>query len=310
MEESDWVSPMVVQEKKQKDEIRISVDLKKLNDACVHDPFLTPFSDEVLDNVGGQEAYSFIDGFHGHHQIKIMPEDKSKTIFKTEWGCFRYTVMPFGLKNAPAIFFHVVVATFKEFIHKFLEVYFDDWIVFGLVKHHVASLHLMLDTCLRYQIALNVKKCLFCVPFGNLLGNVVCMQGLMVEPTKIVVILNLEVPRSVKQLRTTLGHMGYYRKIIKSYAQITVHMEKLLKKDDMFCWNDECMKILDILKENMVTAPILVFPDWKKEFHVHVDASCITLGAILTHPDGEGLDHPITFASHRLSKAKKNYSTT
>ena len=63
VEESDWVSPMVVQGKKQKDEIRICVDPRKLNDACVHDPFLTPFVDEVLDNVGGQEAYSFTDGF-------------------------------------------------------------------------------------------------------------------------------------------------------------------------------------------------------------------------------------------------------
>jgi hypothetical protein len=177
VEESDWVSPMVVQEKKQKDEIRICVDLRKLNDACVHDPFPTPFTDEVLDNVGGQEAYSFTDGFSGYHQIKIAPEDRSKTTFATEWGCFQYTVMPFGLKNAPAIFSRVVVAAFKEFIHKFLEVYFDDWTVFGLVKCHVASLRLMLDTCRRYQIALNLKKCLFCVPFGNLLGHVVCRQG-------------------------------------------------------------------------------------------------------------------------------------
>jgi len=92
----------------------------------VHDPFPTPFTDEVLDNVGGQEAYSFIDGFYGYHQIKIASEDRSKTNFATEWGCFQYTVMPFGLNNAPAIFSRVVVAAFKEFIHKFLEVYFDD----------------------------------------------------------------------------------------------------------------------------------------------------------------------------------------
>jgi len=139
----------------------------------VHDPFPTPFIDEVLDNVGGQEAYSFTDGFSGHHQIKIVPEDRSKTSFTTEWGCFQYTIMPFGLKNTPAIFSCVVVAAFKEFIHKFLEVYFDGWIVFGLVKHHVASLHLMLDTCRRYQITLNLKKCMFSIPFGNLLGHVV-----------------------------------------------------------------------------------------------------------------------------------------
>ena len=76
-------------------------------------------------------------------------------------------------------------------------------------------------------------------------------------------------------------HTKYYRKFIKGYAQITVPMEKLLKKDATFCWNDECQKSLDVLKEKMVIMPILVFPDWKKEFHVHMDASCIVLGVML-----------------------------
>jgi len=124
VEESDWVSPMVVQEKKQKDEIRICVDLRKLNDACVHDPFPTPFTNEVLDNVGGQEAYSFTDGFSGYHQIKIAPEDRSKTTFVTKWGCFQYTVMSFGLKNAPARpMVYNSLQSFSEFKADFHHVY-------------------------------------------------------------------------------------------------------------------------------------------------------------------------------------------
>ena len=122
VEESDWVSPMVVQKKKQKDGIRICINLKNLNDTCVHDPFPTPFTNEVLDNVGGQEAYYFTDGFFGYHQIQITPEDRRKTTFMTELGCFKYTIMAFRLKNAATCFFRVVIAVFKEFIHKFLEV--------------------------------------------------------------------------------------------------------------------------------------------------------------------------------------------
>jgi len=235
MEESDWVSPMVVQEKKQKDETRIYVDLRKLNDVGVHDPFPTPFTDEVFDNVGRQEAHSFTDVFSRYHENNIAPEDRSNMTFTTEWGCFQYTMMPFGLQNSPTIFLHMVIVAFKEFIHKFLEVYFDDWMVFGLVKCHVASLRLMLDTCHRYQIALNLKKCLFCVPFVILLGHVVCRQGLMMDPAKITIIINLEELRSVKQWRTTLGHTRYCHKFIKSYAQITAPMEKLLRKDATFC---------------------------------------------------------------------------
>ena len=88
IEESKWVSPMVVQDKKTKGEIRICVDLRKLNDASMHDPFPTPFTDEVLDNVGGQEVYSLTDGFSSYHQIRIHKEDRHKTTFAIEWGSF------------------------------------------------------------------------------------------------------------------------------------------------------------------------------------------------------------------------------
>lgn len=67
--------------------------------------------------------------------------------FTMEWGCFQYTIMPFVLKNMLAIVSRIVVSAFKEYIDKFLEVYLDDWNIFGLVKNHVASLRLMLDTC-------------------------------------------------------------------------------------------------------------------------------------------------------------------
>ena len=69
--------------------------------------------------------------------------------------------MPFGLKNAPAIFSKVVISDFKEFIHKFLEVYFDDWTIFGLLKKHVENIRLMFDRCRQCQISLNLKKCVF-----------------------------------------------------------------------------------------------------------------------------------------------------
>jgi hypothetical protein len=179
-------------------EIRICVDLRKLNDACLHDPFPTPFTDEVLDNVGGQEVYSFTDGFSGYHQIRIAKEDRHKTTFATEWGSYQYTVMPFGLKNAPTIFSRVVVEAFKEFLHKFLEAYFDDWTVFNILQNHIECLRLMLDKCRQCQIALNLKKCIFFSPFGVLLGHIVCKQGLLVDPSKIAIIVDLPPPTSVK----------------------------------------------------------------------------------------------------------------
>ena len=104
----------------------------------------------------------------------------------------------------------------------------------------------------------------------------------MVDPTKVAVIINLVVPTTEKQLCLILGHTGYYLKFIQGYALITTNMENMLKKDVSFFWDDECQKSFELLKEKMVSAPILIFPDWAKLFHVHVDASGIALGAVLT----------------------------
>jgi hypothetical protein len=197
MEESKWISPMVVQDKLTR-EIRIFVYLRKMNDACLHDPFHTPFTDEVLDNVGGQEVYSFTNGFSRYHQIRIAQEDRHKTKFATKWGYYQYTVIPFGLKNASTIFSRVVVESFKEFLHKVLEAYFDNWTVFSLLKNHIECLKLMLDKCRQCQISLNLKKCILFSPFGVLLGHIVCKQGLLVDPSKIAIIVDLPPPTSIK----------------------------------------------------------------------------------------------------------------
>ena len=157
--------------------------------------------------------YSFTDGFLSYHQIRITKEDQHKTTFVTEWGCFQYIVMPFGLKNAPVGFSWVIIASFKDFIQKFLQVYMDDWIVYSLIKYHLANLQLMLERFHEHLISLNYKKCIFCSPFGILLGHIVCKQGLLVDPAKIALILSFPPPTNVNMLRVMLGHMGYYRNL-------------------------------------------------------------------------------------------------
>jgi hypothetical protein len=156
--------------------------------------------------------------------------------------------MPFGLRNSPTMFSRVVVEALKEFLHKFLEVYFDDWTVFSLLKNHIECLRLMLDKCRQCQIALNLKKCIFFSPFGVLLCHLVCQHGLLVDPSKIAIIVDLPPPTLVKQLCTALGHTGYYKKLIKGYAQITTPMEKILKIDCQFHWIEECQQSFNMLK--------------------------------------------------------------
>ena len=117
--------------------------------------------------------------------------------FVIEWGFYQYMVIPFGLKNVPAIFSRIVVSTLKDFIHKFLEVYFDDWTMFCIVRDHIEGLHMMLGRCRQYQIVLDSNKSIFCAPCVVPLGHIMCHDNILVDPTKIMIILDLPPPTSV-----------------------------------------------------------------------------------------------------------------
>jgi hypothetical protein len=97
----------------------------------------------------------------------------------------------------------VVFEAFKEFLHKFLEAYFDDWAVLSLLKDHIKCLRLMLDKCRQCQISLNLKKCILFSPFGVFLGHIVCKKNLLVDPSKISIIVYLPPPTSVRHLRSS-----------------------------------------------------------------------------------------------------------
>jgi hypothetical protein len=106
--------------------------------------------------------------------------------------------------------------------------------VYSLLKEHVELLHMMFEKCRELQISLNLRKCIFCVPHGNLLGHIVCQEGVLVDPAKVVAIVNMLPPTSVKQFFSTLGHIRYYFRFIRRDANITTPMENLLKNYEVF----------------------------------------------------------------------------
>ena len=107
--------------------------------------FPTPFSDEVLDQVAGKEAYSFTDNFFGYLKVRITNEDKHENTFTSEWGSFPYNGMAFGLNNSPIIFSRILIVAFQKFINKFLEIYMNDWTIYSLLKEHISLLRIMFD---------------------------------------------------------------------------------------------------------------------------------------------------------------------
>jgi hypothetical protein len=139
------------------------VDYHKLNAQTKKDPFPLPFLDLVLDLVLRHEMYSFMDGYNGYNQVKMEEEDKDKTTFISEWGAYAYNVMPFGLCNALATFQKVVTKMFKPYRNKIMQVFLDDFIVYGDKKNDLEQLQKCLEECRLNGISLNPEKCAFCV---------------------------------------------------------------------------------------------------------------------------------------------------
>ena len=107
------------------------IDYRKLNAVTRKDHFPLPFIDQILERLAGHEYYSFLDGYSGYNQVAIFPEDQEKTTFTCPFGTFAYRRMPFGLCNAPATFQRCMLAIFSDMAEKYLEVFMDNFSVFG-----------------------------------------------------------------------------------------------------------------------------------------------------------------------------------
>ena len=146
-----------------------------------------------------------------------------------------------------------------------------------MFKYHYKWLRLMLEICRQIQLSLNIKKYIFVTPIGILLGHIVCKEGIKVYFAKIKIILDLKPPVNPKQVRVLLGHIGYYRKFIRYYSDMTYALEELLREDKEFNWTEEFHLSFAKLKRKLVEAPILRFPNWSIKFHVHIDASGLAI---------------------------------
>jgi hypothetical protein len=157
--DSKWVSPLVVVPKKLTGKWRMCVDFRELNKATLKDYFPFPFIDQVLDTLAGKRYFSFLDGYSGYNQIQIAPEDQDKTTFTCPWGTYAYKVLPFGLCNAPATFQRVVLGVFADLIHDCVEVYMDDFTVYGnTFEEALSNLEEVLIRCQESNLALSHEK--------------------------------------------------------------------------------------------------------------------------------------------------------
>ncbi|CAL9012138.1 unnamed protein product [Prunus brigantina] len=289
--DSKWVSPVQVVPKKSgitvvKNEAnepvptrmttgwRVCIDYRKLNTATSKDHFPLPFIDRMLERLAGHSHYCFLDGYSGYNQIAIAPEDQEKTTFTCPFGTFAYRRMPFGLRNAPATFQRCMMSIFSDMVEKFIEVFMDDFSVFGdSFDQCLHNLSKVLARCEQTNLVLNWEKCHFMVNQGIVLGHVISSKGIEVDKAKIDLIASMPSPTSVKEVRSFLGHAGFYRRFIKDFSKIARPLCNLLAKDMDFVFDQNYENAFNALKKMLTTAPIIIPPDWSLPFELMCDAS-------------------------------------
>ncbi|GJV21790.1 reverse transcriptase domain-containing protein [Tanacetum coccineum] len=185
----------------------------------------------MLERLAGNKFFCFLDGFSRYFQISIKPADQENTTFTCPYGTHVYKRMPFGLCNAPATFQRCMIAIFQDMLETSMEVFMDDFLVFGdSFDSCLANHEQMLIRCKQAHLVLNWEKCHFMVTEGIMLGHKVSSAGLEVDKAKIDVIAKLPPPTNIKGVRSFLGHVRFYRRFIKDFSKISRPMTKLLEK--------------------------------------------------------------------------------
>ena len=325
--DSKWVSPTQVVPKKfgvtmvanENNELiptrvtsgwRVCIDYKKLNAGTRKDHFPLPFVDQMLERVAGQEFYCFLDGYSGYNQIEIALEDQEKTTFTCPFGTFAFRKMPFGLCNAPGTFQRCMMGIFSDMIEIFFEIFMDDFSVFGdSYEGCLENLRKVLERCQEKNLVLNWEKCHFMVTQGIVLGHIVSKNGIEVDKAKVELISNLPTPKRVRDIRSFLGHAGFYRRFIKDFSAIARPLCNLLAKDVPFAWSQACEAGFDKLKTMLMSPPIMRSPNWNLPFEIMCDASDYAIGAILGQREDKKA-FVIYYVNKTLDSAQANYTTT
>nr|GFA48415.1 reverse transcriptase domain-containing protein [Tanacetum cinerariifolium] len=288
----------------------VCIDYRKLNEVSRKDHFPLPFIDQMLERLAGNEYYCFLGGFSEYFQIPIDPRNQEKTTFTCPYKTFAYRRMPFGLCNAPGTFQRYMLAIFYDMVKKTMEVFLDNFSVFGnSFENCLSRLDKMLQRCEDTNLFLNWEKSHFMVKEGIVLGHKISKKEIKVDKAKVDVIAKLPHPITVKGIWSFLGHVGFYRRFIKDFSKISRPMTHLLEKNTPFIFSEDCIKAFQMLKKKLTEDLILIAPNWDLTFELMCDASDFAIGVVLGQRHEKHF-RPIHYASKMMTDAKSKYTTT
>nr|GEV88047.1 hypothetical protein [Tanacetum cinerariifolium] len=229
---------------------------------------------DLFDQLQGACYFSKIDLQSGYHQLRVHENDILKTVFRIRYGHFEFTVMTFGLTNAPS----------KD--------------------EHEVYLRLVLELVKKEELYAKFSKCVFWLQEVQFIGHMVNQSGIHVDPSKIEAVKNWKAPTTPSKIRSFLGLAGYYPRFVANFSKIDKPLTSLTQKNKKYEWGVEQEEAFQTLKDNLCNAPILSLPDGIEDFIVYCDASNQGLGCVLMQRG-----KVIAYASRQLKIYEKNYTT-
>ena len=309
---SPWAAPVVIVPKPD-GTIRLCVDYRKLNSVTKMDAYPIPSMEKMIETIASAKYISTIDLTKGYWQIPLETSTIEKSAFITTKGSYEFLVMPFGMRTAPASFQRMRSEMVLNGLD-FADAYIDDVEVDTATSfpQHICELKQVLE-CLR-ECKLNARpsKCKIAMSTVDFVGQRVGSDRIQLHEALVQAIIEYPRPQTKKQVRSFLGLVGYYRKLIPNFSDQAAVLTDLTKKrsPSNIQWSTNHKLAFQELKSAIQNPPVLRPPNWKEEFILQVDASNRGLGAISSQNDQNGEEHPIAYASRKLQPREQKLSTT
>ena len=303
---SSWSAPIIVVPKADGGKCLV-IDYTALNKVTRKFTWPMPKVEDIFSKLNGATYFTTLDLMSGYQHIPLDKPSIPKTAFNSPFGKFEYMKVPFGLAQAPEYFQELMTGILKDFI--FAIAYLDDIIIFSKTpKEHLFHIRKVFKKLKSANLSMKKSKCSFFSKEIQYLGHILSATGIRPLPTKTHAIQHMQPPTTPKQVRAFLGLVRYYRKFIKGFAKIAKPLTLLTRQQVKFEWTPEHYTPFLHLKEAIVQAPILHYPNPDKRYIVYTNASDDACGAQLSQ-EHNGTEFPIAFLSHTFTETQRKWST-
>ena len=323
---SEYSSPMVCVRKKCGG-LRLCIDYRKLNLKTIPDRQPIPRIQDILDSLHGNRWFTTLDMSQAYHQGELHEDSRKFTAFSTPWSLYEWIRIPYGIMNAPPGFQRFIFSCLANLIDQCCKAYLDDVLTYSKTfEDHVEDVRKVLRTMKERGVKLNLSKCCLFRREVKYLGRLISADGYRPDPENTKALDKcLEPPKTVGQLRSLIGFLGYYRTYVKGFSIKLKSIYELLqvenddgskkprKKDQKqldsrtkIKWTCEHQKVVEDMVSYLKSPAVISYPDFSKPFLIHCDASQLGLGAVL-YQQQDGERKVISFASRTLSPAEQNY---